>query len=51
LEFALEQPDLNIFIPNYHGGPGSNADNLIHGREFLLTKENPHPHKLERGQN
>lgn len=50
LEFALEQPDLNIWIPNYHGGPGSNADNMIHRKEFLLTKENPNPHKLEKGQ-
>ena len=23
---------------------------MIHGKEFLLTKENPHPHKLEKGQ-
>ena len=23
---------------------------MIHGREFLLTKENPQPHKLEKGQ-
>ena len=23
---------------------------MIHGKEFLLTKENPNPHKLEKGQ-
>lgn len=51
LEYALDQHDLNILIPNYHGGPGSNADNMINRKEFLLTKENPHPHKLEGEQN
>lgn len=50
LEYALDQDDINVLFPNYHGGPGSNADNLIQWREFLLTKENPNLRKLSKAR-
>ncbi len=49
LENALEQEKLTIIFPNYHGGPESNAGNLIGGRPFFLTRDNQTPHELKPG--
>jgi predicted metal-dependent RNase len=46
LEEALEQEEITIIFTNYHGEPWSNAANLLAGKEFDLTRENPEPHIL-----
>lgn len=50
IESALEQDKLTIIIPNYHGGPNSNAGRMLAGEKFQATREG-HTHKLKHGQN
>lgn len=50
IESALEQDNLTIIIPNFHGGPNSNAGRMLAGEKFQATREG-HTHKLKHGQN